>query len=265
MIDVPGYLDRIGAGRPEPGLAGLCELQDRHLLTVPFENLGIHLGEPIQLAEEALVAKIVRGRGGFCYELNGAFAALLTALGFRVSLLSAQVYNAEGEYGPPFDHLALRVELDRPWLADVGFGRFSQYPLDLTMRGPQADPAGEFRLTEVDADVVDVFRDGKPEYRLELLPRRLRDFAPTCWYHQTSPDSHFTRTLVCSLATPKGRVTLSGSTLIRTESGERTERLLTDAELLPAYRDLFGIELGHAPTIRPPITLETLRGSGTRA
>src|SRR5205807_10338604 len=120
---------------------------------------------------------------------------------------------------------------------------------------PQPDPAGEYRLAEVDADVVDVSCDGRPEYRLELLPRRLKDFGPTCWYQQTSPDSHFTRTLICSLVTPEGRVTLSGNTLIRTENGERTERELTDAEVLPAYRDLFGIELEHPPTLRPPVRL----------
>jgi N-hydroxyarylamine O-acetyltransferase len=84
---------------------------------------------------------------------------------------------------------------------------------------------------------------------------RLRDCAPTCWCHQTSPDSQFTRTLVCSLVTPKGRVTLSGHTLIRTEAGERTERELTDAELLPAYRDQFGIELEYTPVPRPPRVL----------
>ena len=263
VIDVTAYLDRIGAQPPAgPDLAALRELQDRHLRSVPFENLSIHLGEPIELAEDALVDKVVRRRrGGFCYELNGAFGALLKALGYRVSLLSAQVCNAEGEPGAPFGHLALRVDLDRPWLVDVGFGTFSQYPLNLTERGPQPDPAGEFRLAEVDADAVDVFCDGKPEYRLELLPRRLKDFGPTCWYQQTSPDSHFTRTLVCSMVTPEGRVTLSGRTLIRTGKGERIERELGDAEVLPAYREYFGIELEYLQTTQPPVRLDRRCGT----
>ena len=246
-----GYLDRIGARRPvRPDAAALRELQDRHLATVPFENLSVHLGERIELTEEALVDKVVRRRrGGFCYELNGAFAALLTALGYRVDLLAAQVFGADGRTSPPMDHLALRVELAEPWLVDVGFGQFSRYPLRLA-QGAQADPAGEFRVVESETGVLDVYRDGKPEYRLESRPRRLTDFGPTCWYHQTSPDSHFTRSLICSLQTPTGRVSLSGGTLIRTGHGVRTERELDDAELLATYRDLFGIELDRAPT--PP-------------
>jgi N-hydroxyarylamine O-acetyltransferase len=173
VIDVDSYLARIGAHRTEPGLAGLRDLQERHLATVPFENLSIHLGEPIELVEDLLVDKIVRRRrGGFCYELNGAFAALLTALGYRVSLLAAQVFGPDGQPGPPSEHLCLRVELAEPWLVDVGFGKFSQYPLRLAQRDPQADPQGEFRLAEADTGIIDVSCDGRPEYRLETRPRR---------------------------------------------------------------------------------------------
>jgi N-hydroxyarylamine O-acetyltransferase len=250
MVDVDAYLGRIGAQRAEPGPDGLRALHERHLATVPFENLSIHLGEPIRLVEDTLVDKVVRRhRGGFCYELNGALAALLTALGYRVSLLSAQVYGPEWELGAPLEHMALRVDLAEPWLVDVGFGKFCQYPLRLAERGPQTDPRGEFRVVDVDPGVVDVLCDGRPEYRLETRPRRLVDFAPTCWYQQTSPDSHFTRSLTCSLPTPEGRVTLSGTTLIRTENGHRTERDLTETEALAAYRDVFGIVLDRVPTV----------------
>src|ERR1035438_9191196 len=87
-------------------IQALRDLQLAHLLTVPFENLSIHLGEPIVLEQADLVAKVVRmHRGGFCYELNGAFAGLLTALGFRVSMLSARVFGTGGQPGPPFDHM----------------------------------------------------------------------------------------------------------------------------------------------------------------
>jgi arylamine N-acetyltransferase len=91
--------------RPDPFLA----LIRRAALAVPFENLSIHLAEPISLAEGDLTDKIVRRRrGGFCYELNGAFALLLEALGMRVSRVAARVYGAAG-LSPPFDHLALVV------------------------------------------------------------------------------------------------------------------------------------------------------------
>src|SRR5271154_1096827 len=115
------YLARLGLKRPASAdLEALRQLQRAHLLAVPFENLSIHLGEPIVLDQAALVAKVVqRRRGGFCYELNGAFAALLTALGYRVSMLSARVFGAGGLPSPPFDHLTLRVDLTEPWLVDV--------------------------------------------------------------------------------------------------------------------------------------------------
>jgi N-hydroxyarylamine O-acetyltransferase len=252
---VDAYLARIGAGRPAVADAvALRELQLRHLSTVPFENLSIHLGEDIVLAEDALFDKIVgRWRGGFCYEVNGLFSALLTALGYRVTLLSARPAGQHG-FGPPFDHLALRVDLDEPWLVDVGFGRFSNYPLRLDVRTEQPEPAGTFLVVETADGDLDVSRDGEPEYRIEQRPRELADFAPTCWYQRTSPDSHFTKSLVCSRLTSTGRITLSGRLLIDTTGGQRTERALeTDAEVLATYRDLFGIGLDRVPPAPVPV------------
>jgi N-hydroxyarylamine O-acetyltransferase len=249
---VEAYLARIGAERPAScdGEA-LADLQERHLRAVPFENLSIHLGEEIVLEEAALVDKVVtRRRGGFCYELNGLFAGLLRALGFRVTLLAARV-NGQGGLGPPFDHLALRVDAPEPWLADVGFGRFSHRPLRLDAAGEQADPGGAFRVTGTADGDLDVLRDGEPQYRVEPRARALADFEPTCWWHRTSPKSAFTRSLVCSRLTGGGRVTLSGRTLVETVGGDRRERTLaTDAEVLDAYRTHFGIVLDQVPTLR---------------
>ena len=106
------YLARIGATREPPSAAAVTTLMGRHLTRVPFENLSIHLGERIALDEAALVDKIVgRRRGGFCYELNGAFALLLQHLGYDVTMLAARVYGDAGP-GPLFDHLTLRVDVD---------------------------------------------------------------------------------------------------------------------------------------------------------
>lgn len=248
------YLARIGIARPVPGdVAALRDLQLRHLLRVPFENLSIHLAEGIVLEETALIEKLVhRRRGGFCYELNGAFAALLSALGFRVTLLAACVHGRDG-WGPPFDHLALRVDTPEPWLVDVGFGRFSHYPLKLDLRSEQRDPGGTFRIADGADGDLEVFMDGEPQYRIESRPRELRDFEPTCWWQETSPKSHFTRSLVCSLLTERGRVTLSDRTLVHTMDAERQERLLTgDDEVLAAYRTYFGIVLDRVPSVLTP-------------
>ncbi|KKD06277.1 arylamine N-acetyltransferase family protein, partial [Streptomyces sp. WM6386] len=149
---VDAYLRRLGAEHPAwPTVDVLRELQLRHLETVPFENLSIHLGEEIVLEEKRLLDKVVGARrGGFCYELNGSFGALLAALGFEVTLLAARVYGEEGRLGIPYDHLALRVRTvdGGDWLADVGFGAHSHHPLAMGARGEQVDPGGTFRVVE---------------------------------------------------------------------------------------------------------------------
>ena len=267
--EIAAYLGRIDA--PHPGGAGpadgagsadgiasagaLRALHRAHLMTVPFENLSIHLGEPISLAAGDLMDKIVtRRRGGFCYELNGAFALLLGALGFEVRLLAACVFDGD-RLGPPFDHLTLLVHTsdgDGPWLADVGFGSHSVYPLRFDERQQQDDPGGRFRLADAADGDVDVIKDGQPQYRVERRARSLADFGPTCWWQQTSPDSHFTRSTVCSRVTADGRISISGRTLIRTADGIRTEEELpTDAAVLAAYRDHFGMILGQVPAVHP--------------
>jgi N-hydroxyarylamine O-acetyltransferase len=251
---VDEYLARIGVARPVAAdLQALRDLQTAHLLTVPFENLSIHLGEPIVLDHPALVTKVVRmHRGGFCYELNGALAGLLTALGFRVSLLSARVFDADEQPGPPFDHMTLRVDLAEPWLVDVGFGRFATEPLRLSFPGDQPDPSGTFRVADSPSGHgdLDIFHDGEPAYRVDPRPYALPDFAPTCWWQQTSPGSHFRKSLTCSISTRSGRITLSGERLIVTEDGHREERTLTsEAEILAAYRRYFGISLDRVPVV----------------
>jgi len=250
--DVDAYLRRIGSPRPAVlDEIELCRLHRAHLRAVPFENLSIHLGEPISLVEHDLIDKIVRrGRGGFCYELNGAFAALLRALGAEVRLLGARVFGEGGRPGPPLDHLALVVRVaDHPgeWLADVGFGRHSELALRYYSRAGQQDAGGLFHVLDADGGDVVVLRDGEPQYLIEPHPRELADFVPTCWWQATSPDSHFTRNPLCSRLTPDGRVTLTGRTLVRTGPDGRVEQTLADDELRAAYATYFDLRLDRLP------------------
>jgi N-hydroxyarylamine O-acetyltransferase len=246
------YLRRIAVTPPVDADAGsLGALHRAHQMAVPFENLSIHLSEPISLAQDDLIGKVVhRRRGGFCYELNGVFALLLEALGAHVTRLSARVYG-DGGFSPPFDHLALAVRLpdgSGPWLADVGFGSHSVYPLLLDSRGEQDDPGGRFQIADAADGDIDVHKDGQPQYRLEMRERSLADFVPTCWWQQTSPRSHFTQGTICSRLTDGGRISVSGRTLIRTSGGSRSEEELTgDDALLAAYREHFGIALSRVP------------------
>ncbi|MER7283458.1 arylamine N-acetyltransferase [Dactylosporangium sp. NPDC000244] len=247
------YLTRIGAARPAAAdLAALRTLQRAHLGTVPFENLSIGLGEPVRLDDEGLLDKIVtRRRGGFCYEVNGAFALLLRELGYEVTMHSARTWNGE-RFGFPFDHLALRVVLDGvPWLVDVGYGRFAHHPLRLDTTEPQQDPGGEYSVVP-HGDELDIMGPGGPEYRFDTRVSAMGDFKPTCWYQQTSPDSFFTTRLTCSRLTEDGRITLAGDKLIRTTAEGRDERQLTEAEAMESYRTDFGIALNRLPAPRFP-------------
>lgn len=241
--NVTAYLQRINYhGTTTPSAETLRALQLAHLQTVPFENLSIHAGEPILLDDEALFAKIVeRRRGGFCYECNGLFAALLRAFGFDVTMLSAEVANKDGSYAQPFDHMTLMVNGAQRWLVDVGFGDSFLEPLLLDERGEQ----NEFKVVDEDPYLVLMRRQENvwtPQYRFTLRPYQYEDFAGMCRYHQTSPESHFTQKRICSRATESGRITLSEMRLIETRSDGRHEQVLaTQQEYDGALAQHFGV------------------------
>jgi N-hydroxyarylamine O-acetyltransferase len=252
--DAAAYLERIGHdGSREPTLETLRALHRAHLFTVPFENLDIHAGRSIRLDRAAFFQKIVRERrGGFCYELNGLFGEMLGALGFEVTLLSARVARPDGGFGPEFDHMLLLVNLGRRWIADVGFGRCFEEPLALD------DPAEQ----EADGTLYRAVAGGDgwrlesrapggeptPEHTFSLLPRALEEFAGMCEYHQTSPESNFTRKAVCSMPLARGgRITLSGRTLQVTVGGARQETPLEDDRAVAAaLQEHFGIRMPRA-------------------
>jgi N-hydroxyarylamine O-acetyltransferase len=251
-MNIATYLDRINYHvPPAPTAETLRELQVAHLLTVPFENLSIHAGQPIVLDDNALFEKIVRRRrGGFCYEANGLFAALLRALGFDVKMLSAGVANAEGGFGPDFDHMALMVTLDERWLVDVGFGDSFSEPLLIDKKNEQRQGERAYRIDSDGTYLILMGRDDsaggewKAQYRFTLQPHEYSDYEGMCLYHQTSPQSHFTRSRICSRATQDGRVTLSEMRLITTGNGKRQERALKNEEEYAAtLREYFGITL----------------------
>ncbi|HET6668767.1 MAG TPA: arylamine N-acetyltransferase [Pyrinomonadaceae bacterium] len=258
-MDTTRYLQRLNySGTTVPTAENLRQLHLAHLQAVPFENLSIHSGEPIVLEDPALFDKVVRRRrGGFCYELNGLFASLLRELGFSVVKLSARVANDQGEFGPEFDHMTLLVTApDAPetrWLADVGFGDSFNEPLLLDYREAQKQGTRTYRIDAEEGHLVLLRRESagewKPQYRFTLEPHEYSDYAAMCHYHQTSPQSHFTKARVCTRATPDGRITLSELRLITTTKGERQERLLNDEKAYQfVLRDQFGIEMTPSKT-----------------
>ena len=246
---VTAYLARLGATSAPPATAaGLAQLHAAHLRRIPFENLDIHLGVPIVLGAVASARKITEeGRGGFCYELNGAFGALLRTLGFAVELREARVLTPAGDAGTPFGHVCLVVRTDDgPLLADVGFGRSHDAPLRLVAGLQQPDAAGSFELRAAAGGALELVQDGVPQNRILPAARELADFAGGCEFHQTSPESMFTRGPVATIRTAAGRATLAGLHLIETSDEGREERDLEPGELGDALAEHFGIVLSDA-------------------
>ena len=255
-MNLENYLQRLEYdGSREPTASTLRALHLAHLYRVPFENLDIPLKRKIMLDHAALFEKIVtRKRGGFCYEVNGMFAWLLTELGFDVTMLSASDAQDSEKYGPEYDHLTLLVkcpadaQLETRWLADVGWGDSFTEPLrlDLTTEQPQGlrayriENAGRYLL------LWQKNYDGtwEKQYRFTLQPRAFSEFQAMCEYHQTSPDSHFTRKRIISRATPRGRVSLDDTRLILTNDGAREVQEITASERYDALLlEHFGVTL----------------------
>lgn len=246
---VDAYLARIGAVHPvRPDAAALRDLQERHVLSVPFENLHYYAGKPIRL-DHTIVHKIVHERrGGGCYEVNPSFAHLLRALGFDVELLPARVW-INGVLGVPLGHVVLRVRTgEGDWLVDVGFGRNSRHPLSLDTRADQQDPHGVYRLAPLPDGGHELFMNTHAQYRVEPRPIAVEDLRATLWWYRTSAESPFLQSQLCSLPTTDGRVTLIGRTLLRQVGADRfSERLDDDSQVIETYREHFGIELDEIP------------------
>jgi len=259
LMDIEAYLERINyCGSRQVTPETLRALQVAHLVNVPFENLSIHAGEPIVLEEDALFTKIVEGRrGGFCYECNGLFAGLLRALGFDVAMLAAGVAHREGGFGPIFDHMTLMVTMAERWLVDVGFGESFIEPLLLDSRAEQVQGTQSFRIVE-DEDYLILERrndgeDWQPQYRFTLQPYAFSDYEEMCRWHQTSPESHFTKGLICSRATGNGRITLSDMRFITTSGPQRLrdeQTLSTREEYDRTLRDQFGVVMRNRLTLK---------------
>lgn len=253
-MNVPAYLARIHYNHDvRPDVDTLYGLQLAHLQSVPFENLDIGLKRPIQINEQAIWNKIVvNRRGGFCYELNGLFAWLLKQIGCNVTYLNARVFNQEGNLGIDFDHLALLVQIpDQParWLADVGFGDSFTEPLKFQEGREQAQGLRAYRLEKISEGYIvwqqNYDRTWERHYFFDIQPHSFpEEYQSTCLYHQTSPESSFTRGSIISRATPEGRVSLEDGRLIITQHGQRTERLLdSQTEYDTLLKEHFGVEL----------------------
>lgn len=233
-------------GARTPDIDTLADLQRAFLMSVPFENLDIHWGRPIRLGVEPAYRKIVgERRGGYCYELNGLFASLLEAIGFRVTLLSARMFK-DGEPGIEFAHLVLRVDLEKAWLVDVGNGQSVREPLALDGSNESYAEGLFFRVQTIDGKhyLMQWAAGDRPQPRFvfDLIPRRIEEFSAANEFHQTSAESHFTKKPFSTVALLTGRATLAGDKFTLRQHDRVEEFDIQPAERTEYLRKWFGIE-----------------------
>ncbi|HSJ38848.1 MAG TPA: arylamine N-acetyltransferase [Planococcus sp. (in: firmicutes)] len=247
-MDPIKYLKRFDAYPvKENDLQEMARLQSLHMLHIPFENLDVIRKVPIYLNLETIYDKVVnQQRGGFCYELNGLFCWLLKELGFDAKMISATVVKPDGSFAKLDTHTAIIVELDAPYLVDVGFGDSTISPIPLGGER-RRDNSGTYRIVEIETGLYELTQGNegneKALYRFSLDEKQLADFHEGCIFNQVSEKSTFTHDDIVTKATPDGRITLTGTTLTRTVDGQKEKQQLSETEKTEVLEDQFGIVL----------------------
>jgi N-hydroxyarylamine O-acetyltransferase len=256
-VDLSAYFARIGYDGPvEPTLVVLNDIVQAHVQSIPFENLDVLQGRPIELDPAALERKLVHARrGGYCFEHNGLLLLVLESIGFDVAPLSARVrYGRPSGVIPPRTHLFLRVEIDgASWLADVGIGGFSMSSaIRLDSSSEQTTPHEPRRISRDGQLLLHQVRVGGDwhdlyEFTLEEMPLIDRELAN--WYTSAHPQSDFRKRLVVALALPGGRrkTLLNREFNHRRRDGTADGRLIeTPEELRAVLADDFGLHVDPA-------------------
>ena len=254
-VDLPAYLDRIGwRGQLRPTLETLEQLHLAHTSSIPFENLDIQLGRGIRLDLEALQAKLVRDRrGGYCFEQNSLFAAVLREAGFQLILREARVRRG-GTARLPRTHLTLEVRLQgAAWLADVGFGA-DGIPGPVPLDGREQERFGSRHriLAEGARQVLQVLgpEGWSDVYALEPSEVLPCDLVMANHYTSTHPDSRFVQTLTVQRYSATERCFLRNLTFTVVGPEATEVRELAREELLPLLRDRFGLDFPEGTRFR---------------
>ncbi|MBO4122931.1 arylamine N-acetyltransferase [Cupriavidus gilardii] len=253
------YLHRIGLPqRPTPSREALDAIVAAHLQRIPFENIDVLLGRPIDIALDAVFDKLVtRERGGYCFEHNTLLAAALTALDFDVVPLAARVrFGIEEGVPTPQSHLLLRVRVaHRDYIADAGFGGPNPpcslplsepapqgLPYRLVGAPPSAASNGAFHLLDLELNSGD---EWIKLYRFDLSPQAWIDYAARNWYVCTHPDSIFLHRLMAARTDGAVRLTMTNGELTERDAdgGSRHVVLETPAQIVATLRERIGVRL----------------------
>jgi len=227
-IDLGAFFRRIGySGPTEPTVENLRAIHLAHAMSFVFENLDSWTGRKVSLALEDLEDKIVRRkRGGYCFEANALFAAVLRQLGYQVrERIGWVVWMQPPGSRPARTHMLLEVGIGgQRWMADVGFGSVGQtVPLLLDTDQPQETTHETRRYVRGGDGIVhhqvqlgpDHWEDAYLFDERDPLPM---DFEVANWFTNTHPDAIFRKTLIVTRPRPGHRITIA--------FGEFTRRLL---------------------------------------
>jgi N-hydroxyarylamine O-acetyltransferase len=233
-LPLEAYTARIGfTGELRPTAACLRELHLAHATHVPFENIEVLMQRPVRLDLDNLWKKVVENRrGGYCFEQNTLFAAVLEQIGFSVKRLAARVrMGVEGIR--PRTHMLLAVEADGGrWLVDVGFGGDA---LLLPVAWIPGEVSTQFAwknrlMEEAPGFVLQTWRDDGwvDLYGFTTDEQYPVDYEVANHYTSTFPDSFFRKQLMVHLPGPEMRLTLLDRRLIERRPEGATEVLLAD-------------------------------------
>ncbi|WP_367566597.1 arylamine N-acetyltransferase [Lacrimispora sp.] len=247
-MNIKAYLERIGAVESEKrDIEYLAYLQERHLLTIPFENLDISQKKPIVLAPELFFQKIIEGkRGGICFELNGLFNILLNELGFETKLVSASVRNEKGGWIREDGHPTNIVTINKKdYLVEVGYGNAARKPIPLS--GEESEDISGVYRAETLGEKYDLQRKQEGEwvtiYRFSSEHKPLEKFKDGSDFIQYSPLSHFTQMRAVTIATEQGRITAINNTVTITKNNTKENFTFNEDELPCILQTYFGIIL----------------------
>lgn len=253
LTDRALYLRRLGFDAPlAPTLETLRQLQLRHTGVFPFENLTTLSGDPVLIDLPSIEQKVLHdGRGGYCYELNNLFLALLQALGFDARAISGRVVmgQPEGAWTARTHRLSLVIIDDVRYITDVGFGGMvPTAPLLLDSRVEQLTPHESYRIDlHVDGFTLraNVAGEWRAMYIFDLQRQEDIDFAVGNWYVSTHPESTFAEQLMVARTGEGWRRTLNNGNFAIHRIGHDSERRqVTDVqELIGLLGSEFGIRV----------------------
>jgi len=219
------YLARLGLKQwPALSAAGLAELVCAQARAICFENLDTLSGTPVDVAPDAIIDKLLgRGRGGYCFELNGLLGAALAAAGFTAQRRLARVSFRRPGPGP-LTHLLWLVELDgETWLADAGFGGPGTFAPIRFAPGMVSEQAGaRFRLVDEGARGLHLQRwideAWADVYLVDPRPVQEIDIEMGNHFTGTWPTSPFRNIFMCFARCEDGIWGIEGNSLVRRDA-----------------------------------------------